>query len=344
MSTSKARIQDVARVAGVSTATVSRTLSNPQVVSESTRISVLKAVRETGYRINRAAQNLRTQKTNAILVLIPNLSNPFFSQIISGIEQVFSEAGYSLLVADTENGSARDIQLMDVFQDGQADGIILLDGYIPMETILALKGTEAENLVVYACEWAETEGIPSIRSDNPAGGRMAAQHFAALGHKKVGHVCGPAENVLTPMRRDSFVEEAKRLGMAVCEEWVFPGDFRLETGALAADAFMALKDKPTAVFCASDLMAAGFMKRLLAQGVRIPEDVSVMGFDDVAVSAYFHPSLTTIRQNRGEIGRVAATTLLSRLRETGDVDPFFRHTVAVELIERESTGRPPIAV
>lgn len=339
MKSNRARIQDVARVAGVSTATVSRTLSNPNVVSETTRTSVLEAVRVTGYRVNRAARNLRTQKTGAILVLIPNLSNPFFSQIISGIEQVFSRAGYSLLVADTENKSNPNFRLVDVFSDGQADGIILLDGYIPLEAITSLRGTEAEHLVVYACEWGESEGIPSIRSDNPAGARMAAEHFHSLGHKTVGHICGPAENVLTPMRRDSFLAEAKKLGMEVRDEWVFPGDFRLVTGAQAADMYMALDEKPTAIFCASDLMAIGFMKRCLSEGLRIPEDVSVVGFDDVGLSAYYHPSLTTIRQDREQIGRVAATTLLSRLRDPSNVDPYFRHTVPVELINRESTGK-----
>ncbi|WP_380056866.1 LacI family DNA-binding transcriptional regulator [Falsihalocynthiibacter sp. SS001] len=340
MNTPKARIQDVAKVAGVSTATVSRTLSNPSVVSETTRTAVLEAVKATGYRVNRAARNLRTQKTGAILVLIPNLSNPFFSQIISGVEQIFRRAGYSLLVADTDNINDPDFRLVDVFEDGQADGIILLDGYVPMSAITSLQGTEAENLVVYACEWAETEGIPSIRSDNPAGARMAAQHFASLGHKKVGHICGPKENVLTPMRRDAFVTEARKLGMEVRDEWIFPGDFRLVTGAQAADMFLALEERPTAVFSASDLMAVGFMKRLLSEGVRIPDDVSIIGFDDVGIAAYFHPSLTTIRQDRPQIGRVAATTLLSRLRDPSNVDPYFRHTVPVELITRESTAKP----
>jgi LacI family repressor for deo operon, udp, cdd, tsx, nupC, and nupG len=128
--------------------------------------------------------------------------------------------------------------------------------------------------------------------------------------------------------------------MEIRDEWIFPGDFRLETGAQAADSYMALDDKPTAIFCASDLMAIGFIKRCLSEGVRIPEDVSVMGFDDVALSAYFHPSLTTIRQDRDQIGRVAATTLLSRMRDPLNVDPNFRYTVPVELITRESTAAP----
>lgn len=341
MQTNKARIQDVARVAGVSTATVSRTLSNPSVVSEETRKAVLEAVQATGYRVNRAARNLRKQQAGAILVLIPNLSNPFFSQIISGIEKVVSRVGYSLLVADTENRKEPSFSIVDVFQDGQADGVILLDGFVPTGTLSALRDAGAENRVVFACEWGDSEGIPSIRTDNAGGARLAAEHFASLGHKKVAHVCGPPANALTPVRRDSFVSGAEEFGLEIRDEWVFPGDFRLASGAQAADTYMALKDKPTAIFCASDLMAIGFIKRCLSVGVRIPEDVSVMGFDDVALAAYFHPSLTTVRQDRDQIGRVAATTLLARMRDPDNVAGNFRHTVPVELVIRESTGAPP---
>lgn len=341
MQKNKASIKDVAREAGVSTATVSRTLSNPSVVSETTRTAVLEAVKTTGYRVNRAARNLRTQKSGAILVLIPNLSNPFFSQIISGIEKVFSRVGYSLLVADTENRSDPNFRIVDAFQDGQADGIIVLDGVVPIGTLSSLREAGADKRVVYACEWGDSEGIPSIRTDNSGGAKLAAEHFSALGHKKVGHICGPATNALTPVRLDSFIDEATNLGLEIREDWIFPGDFRLETGAKAADLFMALEDKPTAVFCASDLMAIGFMKRCLSKGIRIPEDVSVVGFDDVALSAYFHPSLTTIRQDRDQIGRVAATTLLARMRDPENVAENFRHTVPVELIVRESSSVPP---
>lgn len=340
MQTNKARIQDVARAAGVSTATVSRTLSNPSVVSEATRTAVLEAVKITGYRVNRAARNLRTQKTGAILVLIPNLSNPFFSQIISGIEKVFSRVGYSLLVADTENSIDPNFNFVDALQDGQADGIIVLDGFVPIGTLSSLRAAGADSRVVYACEWGDSEGIPSIRTDNAGGARLAAEHFSSLGHKKVGHICGPAMNALTPVRRDSFLDEAKKLGLEVKDKWIFPGDFRLVTGAQAADSFMKLDEKPTAIFCASDLMAIGFMKRCLSKGVRIPEDVSVVGFDDVALSAYFHPSLTTIRQDRDQIGRIAATTLLARMRDPETVAANFRHMVPVELIARESTAEP----
>ncbi|MDE0588622.1 LacI family DNA-binding transcriptional regulator [Halocynthiibacter sp. C4] len=337
----RARILDVARAAGVSTASVSRALSNPSQVSDETREAVLKAVEQTGYRANRAARNLRTQKTGAILALIPNLSNPFFSQVISGIEQVASQAGYSILVADTENQSTPKIHVADVFTDGIADGVIILDGFMEPESIDSVRATGSENLVVYACEWAESVGLPSIRSDNAEGARLAARHLAECGHKRVGHICGPKDNILTPTRRDEFVKEARALGMEVRDEWILPGDFRLASGAAAAETILAMDQRPTGIFSASDMMALGFMKGLLAAGIKIPEEIALIGFDDVAIAAYMHPSLTTIRQNRVEIGRIAAKALLERIQNPNKDWEHFQHIVPVELVGRESTGPLP---
>ncbi|SLN49832.1 HTH-type transcriptional repressor CytR [Pseudoruegeria aquimaris] len=334
------KIQDVAKAAGVSTATVSRTLSNPSVVSERTRKAVLEAVRATGYRVNRAARNLRTQRTGSILTLIPNIGNPFFSQIIAGIEQVFSEAEYSVLVSDTANIGPAGTPLSHVFQDGRADGVIVLDGILPLSSIESVKGTPNEHLVIYACEWAEGAGIPSIRSDNRSGAIQAVNHLADLGHRAIGHICGPEDNVLTGVRRAAFFEAAEARGLDVRPEWVFPGDFKLASGAAAAEAFLGLKERPTAVFSASDLMAMGFISRLSDAGVRVPEDLSVVGFDDIDLAPYFRPALTTIRQDRMELGRITAQTLLSRLRRPTEVQPDFLHIVPVELVERASTAAP----
>lgn len=336
------KIQDVARAAGVSTATVSRALSNPKVVSESTRKAVLQAVNETGYRVNRAARNLRTQRTGSILTLIPNVGNPFFSQIISGIEQVFSEAEYSVLVSDTANMALEDMPLSHIFQDGRADGVILLDGFIPLPSIASVKGTANENHIIYACEWADAAGLPSIRSDNRAGSVRAVTHLAELGHKKIGHISGPEDNVLTHVRRAAFFEATKAHGLEVRDDWVFQGNFELASGAAAAEKFLALKERPTAIFSASDLMAISFISNLMDAGVKVPQDVSVVGFDDIDLAPHYRPALTTIRQDRRRLGRLAAETLLSRLRDNkADPDEMLQ-VVPVELIERESTAKVSI--
>ncbi len=336
MVTSRVRISDVAKAAGVSTATVSRALSHPDQVTEATRETVLAAVRDTGYRINRAARHLRTQKSGAVLVLTPNLSNAFFAQIIGGIEQIVARAGYSVLVADTAQMQRDQVPLIDVFLDGRADGVIVLDGYLPPESTASVAGTAYEHAVVYACEWSDAEGIPSVRTDNAGGARLAARHLAELGHVDVGHVTGPTDNVLTGVRRQAFLDEARQLGLNCLPAWVFDADFKLGAGAQAAEAFLAQSERPTGLFCASDMSAIGVVKTLLMRGVSVPDDVSVVGFDDVALAEFYHPSLTTIRQDRTALGEEAARILLARMAgETVSELPV----IPVSLVARESSAR-----
>lgn len=337
MKSKRVKILDVARVAGVSTATVSRALSNPAVVSEATRMVVLEAVKKTGYRVNRAARNLRTQRSGAILTLIPNIGNPFFSQIISGIEQVFAKAEYSVLVSDTANMIDGGARLADIFLDGRADGIILLDGLLPVEDIKALRGSEQEHLIIYACEWTEKPGIPSIRSDNRSGALQAVRHLAELGHRKIGHITGPQANILTQVRRDGFHEAIKQQNLTTRPEWIVPGDFSLQSGVRAAECFLTMNEQPTAIFAASDIMAIGFVSRLHDAGVSVPGELSIVGFDDIGLAAHYRPSLTTIRQDRRLLGQISAQVLLGRLRDASSIDANFRRVIPVELVVRGST-------
>ncbi|MDB9874771.1 LacI family transcriptional regulator, partial [Amylibacter sp.] len=156
-------LQDVARVANVSTATVSRTLSNPDLVSESTRRRVSDAVQTTGYRINRAARNLRTQRAHSVLVLLPDLANPFFSAILEGISRNLSQMGFSMLIASTKQVQDSGEKLVDYLDDTRADGMIILDGGLDAEVVKSLEGAPQSNRVLFACEWIEGTNFPSVR-------------------------------------------------------------------------------------------------------------------------------------------------------------------------------------
>ena len=191
------RIADVARVAGVSTATVSRALSNPDLVTEATRISGLDPIRETGYRVNQAARNLRKQRAGAVLVLVPNLGNPFFSQILAGISTVFADSDYSVLIADTAVMQDKSQGLMNYFLDNRIDGMIALDGNLTQAEVALLAPAGVEDRVVFACEWVQDTAFPSIRSDNLKGAHLAIGHLHDLGHKAIAHLTGPEGNVLT---------------------------------------------------------------------------------------------------------------------------------------------------
>ena len=333
-----ARIQDVARAAGVSTATVSRALSNPNLLTESTRNAVFEAIRETGYRVNRAARNLRTQKAGAVLVLVPNLGNPFFSQILAGISAAFSGTEYSVLISDTANGLTEDKQPVDHFLDSRIDGMIVLDGGLDRDQLSALTRDDFAHKVVFACEWAAGEQFPSIRSDNLKGATLAVEHLYNLGHRKIAHVTGPADNVLTHVRRDGMIEARNRLNLPFRDDWILRGDFSLKSGRDAAMEILQMEDRPTAVFCASDQVAFGLIATLQAHGVSVPGDMSVVGFDDIELSEFYVPSLTTIRQDRQALGQRAAQTLLNSLTGSAPAHLGDVHLVDVELVTRESTA------
>lgn len=332
------RIQEVAMAAGVSTATVSRTLSNPDLVSEKTREAVLAAVDKTGYRINRAAQNLRKRQAGAILVLLPDLGNPFFSQILSGIESVFATSDLSVLIADT-NGIKQD-QLTGYFRDTRADGVILLDGAIPRAVLSDLAHTAPNNRIVFACEWKPDIELPSVRSDNRGGAQQAVAHLVELGHRKIGHIAGPRNNVLTKERLAGFQDAMREFGIEVNPRWVVDGgDFSLDAGAQAARQFIEMDDQPTAVFCGSDLIAMGLMSEMHKRGVSVPKDISVVGFDDIEIADHFIPPLTTIRQNRTQLGVLAATTLMGYLSGRSAQNDANVQLVDVLLIKRGSTAQ-----
>lgn len=332
-------LQDVARVAGVSTATVSRTLSNPDMVNESTRERVAEAVKVSGYRINRAARNLRTQRAHSVLVLLPDLANPFFSTILEGISVNLSRMGYSMLIASTKQVQQTGERLIDYLDDARADGMIILDGGLDPAVVASLRNAPQSKPVLFGCEWVEDNHFPSVRCENRRGTGTAIRYLHSIGHRKIAHVTGPDDNVLALARRVAFEEEMAKLGLTLKPEWVIPGDFSLGAGCLAAKAWMALDERPTAVFCASDMMAFGFISELSRHDIKVPQDVSVMGFDDIDLAEQFIPPLTTVRQDRLLIGETAATMLLERLCTQGDIG---EHTAVlpVSLITRESTAAP----
>lgn len=335
-----ATIQDVARAARVSTATVSRALSNPDLLAERTRAAVMDAIRSTGYRVNQAARNLRMQRAGAILVLVPNLGKPFYSRILAGISDGFADSDYAVLIADTENRALREGELLDYFLDGRIDGVISLDGSLDPAALHACTEAGLGGRIVFLCEWVEGVDFPVIRIDNAEGARLAIRHLHALGHRRIAHVTGPEGNVLTAARRQGMLEERARLGLPARAEWIMRGDFSLESGHRAAERILAMAERPTAVFCAADMVAFGLIAGLRAGGLSVPEDVSVIGFDDIDMSEYYVPSLTTVRQDRHRLGREAAEALLCRLAPGLPTAPGDGAIIDLDLVIRDSTAPP----
>ncbi len=336
--TSTPKIKDVAIAAGVSTATVSRALSKPETVAEETRNAVLDAARATGYRINHAARNLRRQKTGAIVVLVPNLGNPFFSEILAGIESTLANSGMGVLMVDTQQSQGNKHLFTDYLHHSRADGIISLDGSLSNDLIDELQSGAESQPIVFACEWHHSDIFPSARVNNRRGAALAIDHLYQLGHRDIGYVGGPPGNVLTQVRAEGAMNALTELGCKTYENWSFQGDFSLQSGAKVAQEWLSMKTRPTALFCANDEMALGVISELHANGLEVPKHLSVIGFDDIDVAQYFLPPLTTISQPRLELGITAVNLLLERLQNSANADPHEHTVLPVKLINRKSTA------
>lgn len=325
------RVRDVARLAGVSTATVSRTLSNPALVSESTRLMVEQAIRETGYTVNLAARNLRQNRTGGVLALVPSIANPFFSRILAGIGAVLRAEGLNLLIADTRVMPDERGRLFDLASRSRTDGVIVLDGSIPAQVLVA----ETAPPVVQACEWIEGLAAPSVRADNSGGARLAVEHLVTLGHRRIGHLEGPPDNRLTEARTKGLLEGLSAHSLQLEPRWSLSGDFSLESGRAAAHRIAAMPERPSAIICGNDEMACGFIAEFQRLGFSVPDDLSVVGFDDIEFAAHVTPGLTTIRQQREEIGSAAAQLMLDLLAGRA---ARAETILSVELVARASTA------
>lgn len=326
-------IKDVARLAGVSTATVSRTLADPDKVAQSTRRKVQAAIRRSGYVKNALARSFRTQSTETILVLVPDIGNPFYSLIIQGLEEVAQQHRYRLLLGDTQNSAERESEYLHSVMQRQVDGVISLGHTLP--PVPKIKGGKATPLVM-ACEYLHDAAVTSISIDNIAAAALATEHLIGLGHRYIAFINGPASTPLSRDRLRGYRVALKAAGIRYDRDLVVRGDFSLQSGERAAQSLIADNIGFSAIFAANDAMAIGAIKVLRVFGRSVPGDISIVGFDDIEFAQYVEPPLTTIRQPRRDIGRAAMAEMI---RQLGGGDVRASQTIlAHELILRSSTA------
>lgn len=331
-------IQDVARHANVSTATVSRALSDPGRVSEGTRARVSEAIRVTGYTLNQAARSLRQRSAKTILVALPDIRNPFFSTILDAIEREATGRGYGVLVASLFLASEPARRLQDYMLSNRADGLLLLDGSLDLQTLQSLANAPHAVPLVVACEEIPNSGFHMVLTDNLQAAERATQHLIDLGHRNIGHLLGPEHNVVSRDRLAGFRQALTQGGLPLRQSWLLRGNFDMESGFAAAAHFMAMEERPTAIFAANDESAIGFLSGLRQHGLDCPRDISVVGFDDLAVAAHYTPPLTTMRQPRELLGRMAAEALIDLLEDADQQRGRLRIVLNSDLIVRESTA------
>lgn len=306
-----ANIRDIAKLAGVSTATVSRTLATPAIVMPETRAKVEAAVRKLDYKPNALASSLRRRRTENIVVVVPDIHNPFFSGVVQGIEHVAHGHGHKVLLGESQNSQQRLDTYAEMLDSKEADGLILLGALLPTGIANAVAAGEAPHVpIVMACEYFVGLQAPNVRIDNAAAAAAATEHLLQLGHRRIAMITGPSGNPLVKDRVKGYRAQMAKAELAVPADYVARGDFTVESGHHAMKKLLALSHKPTAVFCANDEMAMGAIRAVKDSGRRVPQDLSVVGFDDIRFAEYFDPPLTTIRQPQREIGETAMRLIL----------------------------------
>lgn len=327
-------ITDVARQLQVSISTVSRALTRPDLLRPETRERVMSAVKKMGYRPNLLARSLKSGRSRAILLAVPNLS-PFFMQIFAGAEEAGRERDFAVLLGHGEYNAQREETFFDQVETGRADGILLCTPFLPKAYA---SGGRALPPAIAVLESPPGRVVPLVRTADREGAIAATSHLAELGHRRIGHIAGPHGVPSTTRRLDGYRSALRQSGLSASRELIQSGDFGMQSGVFAMSALMRVPNPPTAVLCANDEMAFGAARALRALGLRVPEDVSIVGFDDQDMAAYYNPPLTTVDIPRREIGREAAARLLDLL-EGRAVAPEIK--LPTRLVVRESTARPP---
>jgi LacI family transcriptional regulator len=324
-------ILDVALKAKVSIATVSRVVNNsPHKVNPDTRKKVLKAIRDLDYRPNALAKGLLMKKTMTIGVIIPDISNPYYAEIVRGIQDIANPYGYAILLLNTDRNQDRIIEQIYFLREKSADGIIFSGGIIHGEKVLSSLKELRDRVVVIGRHQVD---FSAVLIDNVGGASKATQHLIGLHHKRIGFIGGPDRSTSARDRLSGYKNALLQQGLPIDKDLIRKGDFTPGSGYLAAKEMIREK-RLTAIFAANDQMAFGAIRAAKESGLKVPEDLAVVGFDNIPFSSYFDPALTTVEIPKYQIGAAAMEMLVNRIsKKNGEKSRWFDTQVLV----REST-------
>jgi len=331
----KVTINEIAKRAGVSKATVSRVLNNSKPVSEEIKKRVLAVIEDTNFKPNAVARSLSLKKSHLIGIIIPDLSNPVFSRIIAGIESYIRNLDYSLLITATDFDIEMKIQHIHILKDKGVDGLILVTDHGNSEFYEAMLAFGKPIVMVGSDSFAES--IPFVRIDNYKAACEATQYLIDLGHEKIGMIRGPLTDPQSGKERfEGYRDTLVKAGLYE-ENLIAEGWYSFDDGYHGMEMLLSKSQRVTAVFCACDLMAVGAIKYASEQGLKVPLDLSVIGFDDVEIARMYSPSITTVKQPFEENGRIAIETLVQMIEEAEGLAPFHQQILKHQLVVREST-------
>lgn len=301
-------IRDVARQAGVSTATVSRVISGADPAKPQTRARVLAAIETLGYRPSAVARSLKLRTTRTLGLLVTDIQNPYYPEIVRAVEDAALERNLAVLLCNGADDPSREETYLDLLVDRRVDGIIIASSGLQERQGAWL--ARRRSVPVVLVNWAAPDmRLPAILGDNRAGGRLATEHLLSLGHRRIGHLSAPARNAAAGERLGGIREALERAGQDPDSLVVVEGDGRVAGGERAVLELLERMPDITGIVCYNDLTAIGAVRKLRAQGRQVPADISIVGYDDIALSALVDPPLTTVAQPTAEMGRWAVRRL-----------------------------------
>lgn len=330
-----ATIKDVAKLAGVSTTTVSHVINQTRFVAEETRQTVWNAVQTLNYSPSAVARSLKVNTTKSIGMIITTSEAPYFAEIVLAVEEHCYRQGYSLFLCNTQNDPEKIQNHLDMLIKKRVDGVLVMcSEYTDSSRTLLNRA----NIPMVVMDWGNTDNSKSdvILDNSFEGGYLATQYLIENGHTQIGVIAGNLEKTTAKQRFEGFVKAMKEANLAIRSDWIFEGDFEPESGFEQMNNLLRLAQHPTALFCFSDTIALGAISALSEKGLRVPEDMSIIGYDNIHASRFYSPPLTTIHQSKSRLGVKALNLLLERIK--ADNQDYIPQTIEFhpELVLRRS--------
>ncbi len=328
-------IKDIARAAGVSHSTVSRALADSPLVKEETRERIKQLAQEMGYSPHALARSLVTRRTQTVGVVVTTIADPFVSEIVRGLEETGQNHGYTIILCNSNAEPRRELAAVKALREKRVDGIIVTasrigDLYLPLLEDFGVP-------IVLINNQQTGKYVYSIGTDDLRGGQIATEHLLSLGHTRIAYIASPNNVNSSQARMDGYRAALEAAGIAFDPALVADGDGRPAAAMRATEHLLSRGIRPTAIFCYNDMTAIGTIRALRKAGIRVPDDISVVGYDDIPIVEYLDPPLTTIRQRKYDMGCMAMDMLLRLLNGAADVQDV---TIEPTLVLRESTSAP----
>jgi LacI family purine nucleotide synthesis repressor len=331
-----ATIKDVARLAGVSTTTVSHVINKTRFVAEATQVKVNEAVTQLKYSPSAVARSLKCNSTRTIGMLVTQSTNPFFSEVIDGVESYCYRQGYTLVLCNTGGIYEKQRDYIRMLAEKRVDGMLVMCSDLTEELLGMLDNYSEIPKVIM--DWGpESSQADKIIDNSEEGGYLATKYLIDHGHTDIACLSGHFNKVACKERIIGFRRAMAEAHLSVNEDWILEGNFECDTAVIAADTLLAMDTKPSAIFCFNDTMALGLMSRLQQRGIKIPQDMSVIGYDNIEISEYFSPPLTTIHQPKRRVGKNAFEILLQRIKNKEHERRIFE--MHPEIVERSSVKK-----